>query len=83
MFRDEKARGLLSSCRGERVSLARALSVRARSAGARHLIPDAQGARSQQTVVNSAEQMSADPEEILYDAVHRCEALQMGGGLDL
>jgi len=23
--------------------------------------------------------MSADPEEILYDAVHRCKALQMGG----
>ena len=32
--------------------------------------------------MNSAEQMSADPEEILYDAVHRCEALQMGGRLE-
>ncbi len=31
-----------------------------------------------QTVVNSAEPMSTDL-EILYDAVHRCEALQMGG----
>jgi hypothetical protein len=42
-----------------------ALNARARSAGARHLLPDVQGARSQQTVVNSVEQMSADPEEVL------------------
>ncbi len=59
-----------------------ALSARAWSAGARHLVPDDQGARSQQTVVNSAEEMSADPEEVLYDAVHRCEPLQMGGRLE-
>ena len=32
--------------------------------------------------MNSAEQMSADPEEVLYDAVHRCEPLQMGGRLE-
>jgi len=32
--------------------------------------------------VNSAEQMSTDPEEILYDAVQRCEALQMGSRLE-
>tara|TARA_B100000315_G_scaffold182645_1_gene171578 strand:+ start:603 stop:1049 length:447 start_codon:yes stop_codon:yes gene_type:complete len=52
-----------------------ALRACARSAGARHRIPDAEGARSQQTVVNSAEQMSADSKEILYDAVHGREAL--------
>lgn len=57
-------------------------SARARSAGARHFIPDAQGPRSQLTVVDSAVQMSADPVEILDDAVHRGEALQMGHRLE-
>ena len=32
--------------------------------------------------MNSAEQMSADSEEILDDAVHRCKTLQMGSGLE-
>ena len=32
--------------------------------------------------MDSPEQMSADSEEILYDAVHRCGALQMGGRLE-
>lgn len=32
--------------------------------------------------MNSAEQMSADSEEVLYGAVHRCEPLQMGGRLE-
>ena len=66
--------GIVKLPRRARFSLP-ALSARARSAGARHLIPYAQGARSQQTVVSSAEQMSADPEQILYDGVHRCEPL--------
>ena len=32
--------------------------------------------------MNSAEQMSADSEEILDDAVHRCKTLQMGSRLE-
>ncbi len=32
--------------------------------------------------MSCSEQMSAEPEEILYDAVHRCKALQMGGRLE-
>ena len=38
----------------------------------RHLTPDAEGARSQQTVLNSAEQMSADTKEI--EVLHLSEA---------
>ena len=30
-------------------------------------------------MVNGSEQVTADPEEILYDAVDRCEPLQLGG----
>ena len=56
--------------------------ARVRSADVRHLVPYAQGARSQQTVVSSTEQMSADPEQILDDAVHRGEPLQLGGRLE-
>ncbi len=33
-------------------------------------------------MVTSAEQVSADPEQILYDAVDRCEPLEMGGRLE-
>ncbi len=32
--------------------------------------------------MNGAEQMSADSEEILDDAVHRCKTLQMGSRLE-
>ena len=32
-------------------------------------------------MVNRTEQMAADTEEVLYDAVHRCDALQLGGWL--
>ncbi len=53
-------------------------SVRARSVGARHLIPDAEGARSQETVVDNAEQMSAQSKEVLYGSVHREKPLRVG-----
>ena len=33
-------------------------------------------------MVGGPEQVAADPEEILNDAVHRCEPLQMGGRLE-
>jgi len=33
-------------------------------------------------VVSGPEQVAADPEQILDDAVHRCEPLQMGGRLE-
>jgi hypothetical protein len=45
-------------------------------------VTDPERPRSEQPVVNSVEQVTADPEEILNDAVHRCEALQLGGRLE-
>ena len=32
--------------------------------------------------MNSSEQVAADAKEILYEVVHRCEALQLGGRLE-
>jgi len=49
--------------------------IHASSAGTRHRLPREEGLRSQHPVVNCAKQMSADSEQILDDAVHRCEAL--------
>ena len=49
--------------------------IRWDSGGTRHLIPETERAGSQETVVSCPEQMSADSEEILDDAVHRCEPL--------
>ena len=40
---------------------------------------DTERTRSEQPVVNGSEQVTADPEEMLYDAVNRCEPLQLGG----
>jgi len=57
-------------------------SVRARSAGARHLIPEDEGARSQQTVVDRAEQMSAHAKEVLNGSVHREKSLRVGSRLE-
>jgi len=57
-------------------------SVLIRSAGARHLIPDDEGARSQQRAVNHAEQMSAYVKEILNGSVHREKSLRVGSGLE-
>ena len=52
------------------------------SVGTRHLIPETERAGSQETVVSCPEQVAADPEQILDDAVHRCEPVQMGGRLE-
>jgi hypothetical protein len=46
------------------------------------MIPDAEGARSQETVVHGAEQMSAHAEEILHRSVHREKQLRVPGGLE-
>jgi E1-E2 ATPase len=58
------------------------LDARVRSATARHRIPLPECFPSQQTVVGRPEEMSAHPEEILYKAVHRGEALHLGGRLE-
>ena len=58
------------------------VDIRWDSAGTGHLIPETERAGSQETVVSCPEQVAADPEEILNDAVHRCEPLQMGGRLE-
>ena len=58
------------------------MSARAPLAGTRQLIPETERAGSQETVVSCPEQVAADPEQILDDAVHRCEPLQMGGRLE-
>ena len=50
-----------------------------RSAGTRNLIPLTERTGPQETVVSCPEQVTSDPEEILDDAVHRGEPLQMGG----
>ena len=47
-----------------------ALSARAPLAGTRQLIPETERAGSQETVVSCPEQVAADPEQILGDAVH-------------
>ena len=52
------------------------------SAGAGHLISETERAGPQKTVVSCPEQVTSDTKEILYDPVHRCEALQMGGRLE-
>ncbi len=57
-------------------------SARARSAGARHRIPHEERLPSQQPVVNRPQQMSTHPEEILHEAVHGHEALDVGGRLE-
>jgi len=59
------------------------VSVDRRSAGTRHLISDAERARSEQPVVNRSEQMSIDTKEILHGFVHREKSLRVGGGLEL
>ena len=51
-------------------------------AGTRHLISETERAGSQKTVVNCPQAVAADPKEILDDAVHRREALQIGGRLE-
>ena len=56
--------------------------IRWDSAGIGHLIPETERAGPQETGVSRPEQVAADPEEILNDAVHRCEPLQMGGRLE-
>ena len=56
--------------------------IRRDSAGTRHLIPETERAGSQETAVSCPEQVAADPEQILDDAVHRCEPLQVGGRLE-
>ncbi len=55
--------------------------IRWHSAGTRHLIPETERAGSQEAVVSCPEQVAPDPEQILDDAVHRCEPLQMVGRL--
>ncbi len=57
-------------------------SARGRLAGTRYLIPETERAGSQETVVSCPEQVATDPEQILDDAVHRCEPLQVGGRLE-
>ncbi len=49
--------------------------ARASSAGTRHRLPREERLRTQQSVVSCAKQMSTDSEQILDDAVHRCETL--------
>ena len=56
-----------------------AVSTRAPLAGAGQLIPETERAGSQETMVSCPEQVTTDPEQILDNAVHRCEPLQMGG----
>jgi len=56
--------------------------IRRDSGGTRHLIPETERAGPQETVVTCPQEVAADPEEILDDAVPRREAFQMGGGLD-
>ena len=56
--------------------------IRWDSVGTGHLIPETERAGPQETVVSRPEQVAADPEEILDDAVHRCKTLQMGSRLE-
>src|SRR5258706_9954622 len=58
------------------------LSACARSASARHRIPHPERRPSQEPMVTGPQQVSAYPEEILYEAVHSCEALHLGGRLE-
>ena len=58
------------------------VSVDHRSAGTRHLISDAERARSEQPVVNRSEQMAIDTKEILHGSVYREKSLRVGGGLE-
>ena len=57
-------------------------SARGRSAGARHRLPHEERLPSQELVVSGPQQVSAHPEKILYEAVHGCEALHLGGRLE-
>ena len=59
-----------------------ALSARARLPGTRHLTPETERVGSQETVVSRSEQVAADPEQIVDDALHRCEPLQVGDRLE-
>ena len=79
MFRGEQARALLSTWRDRCASLPARSSVLTQLAGARHRIPFDKRPRPKQTVVKRAQQMSADSEEILYDAMDGREELKMGG----
>ena len=48
-----------------------------RLADTRHRIPDAERSRSQQPVVHGSEQVAPPPKEVLYDPVHRQDALRV------
>ena len=50
------------------------------SGGARHHVPFGERLRPEETIVGGPEQMAADPEEILHDAVDRREALELPRG---
>ena len=71
--------GALSTWRDRCASLPARSSVLTQLAGARHRIPFDKRPRPKHTVVKSAQQMSADSEEILYDAMDGRKELKMGG----
>ncbi len=50
--------------------------------GARHLMPNNEGALPQDPVAGWPRQMSSDPEEIQDDSVDRQESLRLSGGLE-
>jgi len=52
------------------------------SGGACHPVPFGECLRPEETMVGGPEQMAADPEEVLCDAVHRREPLELPGGLE-
>ena len=57
-------------------------SARARSIGENHAIPRDERLGSPQPVLHSPQEVPTHPEEILHDAEHRREVLQMGGRLE-
>ena len=57
-------------------------SDRARSIGESHAIPRGECPGSPQPVLHSPQEVPTHPEEILHDAEHRREALQVGGRLE-
>ena len=63
-------------------TIPRWLGFHHRSASTRHLIPDAERTRSQRTVVNSSEQVAADPKEIPHESVYRKKSLRVRGGFE-
>ena len=50
--------------------------------GTRHLIPHAERTGSQRPVVNRSEQVTADTEEVLHEAVDREKPLRVRGGFE-